>query len=97
MSKQERLLGERKQRPITYRDEAGQEVREYVVTHDTRSEDQLLGLVVAGQLRGTGENRRGSRLPEQGAGMRLPEETGTVLRRTRLIWTTTHEMGGAAP
>lgn len=35
---------------ITYSDEAGQEVREYVVAHDARSEHQLLGLVVAGQL-----------------------------------------------
>lgn len=37
---------------ITHSDEAGQEVCEYVVAHDARSQDQLLGLVVAGQLQG---------------------------------------------
>lgn len=48
-----------RERPITYGDEAGQEVCEYVVAHDSRSQDQLLGLVVAGQLKGRGNNKEG--------------------------------------
>lgn len=41
----------------TYRDEAGEEVCEDVVSHQTCSQDQLLGLVITRQLRGGQINR----------------------------------------
>lgn len=62
----------------THSDEAGQEVREYIVAHDARSQDQLLGLVVAGQLKGRGgdegvettltdcQRRLGAKWPREG-------------------------------
>lgn len=85
-----------RERPITYGDEAGQEVCEYVVAHDSRSQDQLLGLVVAGQLKGRGNNNEGQGHLNRDQEKDCDPERKMVLRTTPLSRTATLEMGGAA-
>lgn len=85
-----------RERPITYGDEAGQEVCEYVVAHDSRSQDQLLGLVVAGQLKGRGNNNEGRGHLNRDQEQDCEPERKMVLRTTPLSRATTLEMGGAA-